>query len=109
MSLETLTNENFREFVSANELAVILFYARWEHYHPILRPLLETLVEEFNGQVHVGEVDVDTFMDIASDMKIKNVPTVVYFRRGNLIESVIGVEPNRDLSGRVRRMLADAA
>jgi len=109
MPVEALSNENYGEFVAEKNIAVVLFYAQWEHYHPYLRSLLEAAVEEFNGQVNLGEVDVDACMDIAVNMSLKNVPTVVYYERGMPVESVIGVEANRNLSGRVKRMLAGAA
>lgn len=108
MTIEALTNESYEKFLAEREVALVLFYARWEHYHPILRPLLEAAATEFNGRVNVGDVDVDACMDLAASVRIKNVPTVIYYGGGTLVESVIGVEPNQNLLERVRSMLAGA-
>ena len=71
--MESLRAGSLERFLTAKEIAVVLFYAQWEFYHPTLRNLFEVAIEEFGDEVNFGAVDVDECKDLALRMKIRNV------------------------------------
>lgn len=84
-----LTKENFQS-ETGEGIAVVDFSATWCGPCKMLKPVMEKLSEEYKNKIKVFTVDIDKEGNIASDFKIRGVPTVIFFKDGKEIERHTG-------------------
>jgi thioredoxin-like negative regulator of GroEL len=102
--MQLLTGTDFQSFIEAKKAAVVPLDAEWDvAYRPVLRRRILEAEEVLADQVNFGEVDCDTNLDLAESIPIPNVPSVVYYRNGELIAALVGAEQN--VRARVERVL----
>ncbi len=85
-----LTAENFEETINSKELVVVDFFATWCMPCRMLRPILEK-VEKGLSNVKFYSVDIDQNEEIAKSYRIFSVPTVICFKEGKQIDSMVGL------------------
>ena len=86
------TDENFNQEVLASNVPVLVdFYADWCGPCKMLAPVIEALAEEFEGKVKVGKLNVDNAPDTAQAYGIMSIPTLLYFKNGEVVNKTIGV------------------
>jgi len=102
----TLTDENFRQEVLQSEKPVLVdFWAAWCGPCQVLGPVIEQLASELDGAAKVGKLNVDENPATAQQFGIRSIPTVLFFDKGQRVDSIIGVVPKDTL----RRKLAALA
>lgn len=98
MAME-LTSTNFTEEVlNANVPVMVDFWATWCMPCKMLAPILEELAQEANGAYKVGKVNVDTEPALAAQFGIMNIPTVLVFKDGKVVEKSIGLVQKSQLA-----------
>lgn len=101
-----LTAKNFQKEVLENPTPVLVeFGAEWSGACEMLAPVFEQLQEEFNGQIMLGRLDVDAYARIAAAYGIQNLPTLLFFRQGQVVDQIIGVAPRQVIATRLRALL----
>lgn len=86
------TDENFNQEVLSSDIPVLVdFYADWCGPCKMLAPTIEALAEEFEGKVKIGKLNVDNAPDTAQKFGIMSIPTLLYFKNGELVNKSIGV------------------
>lgn len=85
-----ITNENYETLKNGNEPLVIDFWATWCGPCRMIAPIISQLAEEYDGRITVGKCDVEECEDIAVDLNIRNVPTIVFFKGGEIVDKVVG-------------------
>jgi thioredoxin-like negative regulator of GroEL len=102
--MRKITTEEYEAFISEEPFAVVHFDAEWDHgYRPIAcKRMIEAQVA-FTQRVCFGEIDVDAAVDLARAIPILNVPTIAYYRHGELVAALIGADQN--VKSRVDRMM----
>ncbi|NPD80532.1 thioredoxin [Prevotella sp. PINT] len=85
-----ITNENYETLKNGNEPLVIDFWATWCGPCRMIAPIISQLAEEYDGRITVGKCDVEECEDIAVDLGIRNVPTIVFFKGGEIVDKVVG-------------------
>jgi thioredoxin 1 len=93
-----LTKENFDQEVLKSHLPVLVdFWATWCGPCQRVHPILESLSEEVRGLAKICKLDVDAEYEIADDFGILSIPTIVAFKDGKVINSMIGVQSKETL------------
>ncbi len=97
MAME-FTSKNFANEVLKSDVPVLVdFWATWCMPCKMLAPVIEELAEEANGRYKIGKVDVDAEPSIAAQFGIMNIPTVLLFKNGQVVDKSVGAVPKKQL------------
>ena len=89
MALE-VTDANFEELVNAGKPMVLDFWAEWCGPCRMVSPIIDELATENEGKVTIGKMDVDNNNDVVAQFGIRNIPTVLFFKEGKLVDKQVG-------------------
>ena len=89
MALE-VTDANFEELVNAGKPMVLDFGAEWCGPCRMVSPIIDELATEYEGKVTIGKMDVDNNNDVVAQFGIRNIPTVLFFKEGKLVDKQVG-------------------
>lgn len=104
--MDIFTSANFdADVLSAQVPVVVDFFAAWCGPCKIMAPVLETLAAEFEGRVLIGKLDIDESGDIAARYRIMNVPTVLIFKNGEVVDKMIGLHNKNELTKAIEAVL----
>ncbi len=105
MALE-ITDANFDELVLKSDKPVLLdFWAEWCGPCRMVGPVVEELAKEYDGKAIVGKVNVDHNADISMKYGIRNIPTLLYFKNGQVVDKQVGVAPKAQLAAKLQAQL----
>jgi len=97
------TDENFeQEALQSEQLVVVDFYADWCGPCKMMAPVVEELAEGYNGQVKIGKLNVDNSPATAANYKVMTIPTIVFIKNGNVVESIVGVVSKAQLEEKIK-------
>jgi thioredoxin 1 len=93
----TLNDQNFStEIKQAVGLAVVDFWAPWCGPCQLLGPLIESIAGEFEGKAKFGKFNVDEGLNIPTEFSIQSIPAVLFFKNGELKQSLIGLRSKEE-------------
>ncbi len=99
------TDENFNEEVLTSNVPVLVdFYADWCGPCKMLAPVIETLAAEFEGKIKIGKLNVDNAPDTAQKYGIMSIPTLLYFKNGEIVQKTIGVVAKSEIEQTLNRL-----
>ena len=90
--MKIIKSDEFRAEISEG-VVLVDFFATWCGPCKMLAPVLEELGEELTGKAKIVKVDIDQSMDLADEFRITSVPTMILFKNGKAVESLVGFLP----------------
>lgn len=89
MAIQTITKDNFNDFIQSSEPVMVDFFATWCESCKYMTPILEK-VEASEAEGRIGMLDVDNFRDIAVEHGVKSIPTMMIFQNGEVTKTKVG-------------------
>ena len=99
------TDANFDELLSSNKVVVADFWATWCGPCKAMGPSIDELAVQYEGQVLIGKVDVEENNDLAEKYAIRSVPTIIFFKDGEMVDKQVGAVPKVVLESKIKNLL----
>ena len=104
MDLKHLNKDEFEQAVNAgDELLVVDFFAPWCGPCKMLVPVKERAADKFSDE-HFYKVDIDEEMDLAARFQVMSVPTLIYFKRGEVLSKSVGLVSPADVDKEISKL-----
>ena len=101
-----LNEQNFATFIQNSDLPIFIdLWADWCGPCKMVGPIIEELAEMYEGQVLIGKCDVDENGDVAAEYGIRNIPTVLFFKNGELVDKQVGSASKSAFDDKIKKML----
>ncbi|MDR1136116.1 MAG: thioredoxin [Clostridiales Family XIII bacterium] len=101
-----ITDENFeKEVLQAAQPAVIDFYADWCGPCKMIERVFENILDEYEGKIRFGKVNVDDQKKLAIQHQVANIPTVLFYKDGEQVDRVTGLIDEAQLKERLDRLI----
>ena len=100
-----ITNENFESLKNGEQPLVVDFWATWCGPCRMIAPIVEELAKEYDGKITVGKCDVEECEDIAAEFGIRNIPTIIFFKNGEVVDKLVGAVSKAKLDEKFQTLL----
>ncbi|MDE6482909.1 MAG: thioredoxin [Rikenellaceae bacterium] len=104
MALE-ITSQNYKELIESGKPVVIDFWAEWCGPCRMVSPIIDELAQEFDGQVVIGKCDVDNNDEVSAEFRVRNIPTILFFKGGEVVDKQVGATTKDALTAKVKALL----
>ncbi len=106
MSAMQIKAADFESEVLKSEIPVIIdFWAEWCMPCKMIAPILEELGKEFEGKIKVGKLNVDQERELAIKYNIVSIPTILFFKGGEVVDTLIGAVPKSTVNSKIEDLL----
>lgn len=106
--LVEVTDANFGDVVEGTDgLAMVDFWAAWCGPCRMVAPVIEQLATEYEGRIKVGKLDVDANQRTASRFNIRSIPSILFFKDGQHVDTVVGAVPKPQLERKIQEHLGN--
>ncbi|MDA0714269.1 MAG: thioredoxin [Bacteroidetes bacterium] len=96
-----ITTSNFEEVLNTDKPVMIDFWAAWCGPCRMIAPLVDELAEEYKDRAVIAKVDVDSNQEIAMKYGVRNIPTVLFLKNGEVVDKSVGAVPKNVLSDKI--------
>jgi thioredoxin 1 len=100
-----ITSENFASLKGGAQPLVVDFWATWCGPCRMVAPIITKLAEKYDGKVVIGKCDVEENEELASEFGIRNIPTILLFKDGDVIEKIVGAQTEAKLDEMIQKLL----
>ena len=101
----TITNENFENLKNGELPMVVDFWATWCGPCRMVGPVISELAKEYDGKIVVGKCDVEDNEDMAAEFGIRNIPTILFFKGGQVVDKIVGAQSKAALEEKFKSIL----
>ncbi len=99
------SEEAFDKLIAGDAPVLVDFWATWCGPRRMIAPIVEEIANEYAGKVAVAKVDVDEMGELAQRYRIMNIPTLMLFKQGQLVDKAIGARPKAALEQMLNKAL----
>lgn len=108
MATVAVTDATFEQEVRQSDIPVVVdFWAEWCGPCRFLAPIIDELAEEYHGRAKIGKVNIDSDRKIATDLNIQSIPTVVFYKGGEVKQIKVGASRKKELAEELDKLVAD--
>jgi thioredoxin 1 len=101
-----ITVSNFDEVVLQSKQPVLVdFWAQWCGPCKAIGPIIEELNNDYAGKAVIGKVDVDSNQELAVRFGIMNIPTILFFKDGQIVDKLKGAAPKKDFQNKLNSII----
>ena len=100
-----ITSENFESLKNGSLPLVVDFWATWCGPCRMVGPIISELAAEYDGRIVVGKCDVEENEELAVDFGIRNIPTILFFKGGTVVDKVVGAQSKAKLEEKFQALL----
>lgn len=102
----TFTDSNFEELVEkSGKPALVDLWAEWCGPCRQLTPIIEELAAEYGEKVVIGKLDVDKNPGLTAKFMVRNIPTILFFKDGKMVDKIVGAVPKAKLQEKINSLL----
>ena len=100
--MEFIVNDsNFSEIINTDKPVVIDFWATWCGPCRALAPVVEELAGEYEGKAVIGKCNVDEVSELPMKFGVRNIPTLLFFKDGQLVDRLVGAVPKATIAAKI--------
>jgi thioredoxin 1 len=99
-----ISDSNFDEIVKSNKVVVVDFWAEWCGPCRMVAPIIEELSETYKEKAYIGKLDVDENPDSPEKYLIRNIPTILLFKDGELADKIVGALPKPAIQAKIEAL-----
>ena len=100
-----ITKEKYNELVAGEQPLVLDFWATWCGPCRRIAPDVEALAQQYAGRVVIGKVNVEEEDELAAQFGIRNIPTVLFIKGGQVVDKSVGAVPKAQLEAKIQALL----
>ena len=100
-----ITTKNFETYKNGELPLVVDLWATWCGPCRMVGPVISELAKDYDGKIVVGKCDVDENEDIAAELGVRNIPTILFFKGGELVDKFVGAAPKSVLDEKFKALL----
>ena len=100
-----ITNENFESLKNGELPLVVDFWATWCGPCRQIAPVVSELAEAYDGKIVVGKCDVEEADEIAAQFGIRNIPTILFIKNGEVVDKLVGAAPKAKIEDKFKALL----
>ena len=100
-----ITSENFEKLKNGSMPLVIDFWATWCGPCRMVAPIIEEMSKAHDGRVVIGKCDVEENEDLAMEFGIRNIPTILFFKNGAIVDKLVGAVGKAKIEEKIQALL----
>ena len=100
-----ITSDNFDEKIKNSEIAIVDIWATWCGPCKQLSPIIDEVSSELGAKVVVGKMDADANLDFVKTLNVRNIPTILYYKNGEVVERTNGLKTKNEILSIVNKLL----